>query len=59
MITLARDAARFDRFFGDVRAVGRTDDAYAMPFENGLTIWVLRHPQKPLAEVWDSLRHYD
>jgi len=59
VITLGRDAARFDRFYDDVRAVGRTDSAYAMPYENGLTIWVLRHPRAPLADNWNALRHYD
>ena len=33
--------------------------AYAMPYENGLTIWVLRQPRAPLAEVWGALKHYD
>ena len=59
VITLGREDARFDRFYDDVRAVGHTDSAYAMPFENGLTIWVLRRPRGPLAKVWDSLKHYD
>jgi hypothetical protein len=61
VITLGRDAARFDPFYGDVRAVGRTDSPYAMPYENGLTIWVLRHPRAhtPLADVWGTLKHYD
>ena len=39
VITLGRDAARFGRFYDDVRAVGRTDSLYAMPYENGPTIW--------------------
>ena len=59
VITLGREDARFDRFYDDARAVGRTDTAYAMPFENGLTIWVLRRPRAPLAKVWVSLKHYD
>jgi hypothetical protein len=59
VITLGRDAARFSPFYGDARAVGHTDSAYAMPYENGLTIWVLRRPRAPIAEVWPSLRHYD
>ena len=59
VITLGRDGARFGRFYDDVRAVGRIDNAYAMPYENGLTIWVLRRPRAPLAASLDALKHYD
>jgi hypothetical protein len=30
-----------------------------MPYETGLTIWVLRRPRAPLAEIWGALKHYD
>jgi hypothetical protein len=56
---LGRDAAGFERAYGDVRAVGRIDNAYAMPYETGLTIWILRQPRAPLAEIWSALKHYD
>ena len=59
VITLGRDDARFDDAFGDVRAAGRIESRFAMPYENGLTIWVLRQPRAPVAEVWPRLRHYD
>jgi hypothetical protein len=59
VITLGRDAAGFGRLYEDIRAVGRIDSAYAMPFENGLTIWVLRRPRAPLAGNWGAFKHYD
>ena len=59
VITLAVDSSRFARFYDDVRAVGRVESAYAMPYENGLTIWVLRQPRAPLADIWSAFRHYD
>ena len=59
VITLGGDAAGHGRYYGDVRAVGRTDSAYAMPYENGLTIWVLRQPRAGIAKIWSALRHYD
>ena len=59
VITLGRDAADFERAYGDVRAVGRIDSAYAMPYETGLTIWILRQPRAPLAAIWPELKHYD
>lgn len=59
VITLARDGSRLATLFDDVRAVGQTSSPYAMPYENGLTIWVLRRPRAPLAVMWPSVRHYD
>jgi 4-amino-4-deoxy-L-arabinose transferase-like glycosyltransferase len=59
VITLGRDAAGYSRFYNDARPVGRIDNAYAMPYETGLTIWVLRRPRAPLAEIWSALKHYD
>jgi hypothetical protein len=60
VITLgAANAGRIGGFYDDVRAVGRIDNAYAMPYETGLTIWVLRQPRAPLAEIWSALKHYD
>ncbi len=59
VITLGRDAAGFERDYGDVRAVGRIDSTYAMPYETGLTIWILRQPRAPVAEIWSALKHYD
>jgi hypothetical protein len=59
VITLGRDADGYGRYYGDVRAVGRIDAAYAMPYETGLTIWVLRQPRAPIAEIWGALKHYE
>ena len=59
VITLGRDDARFDDAFGDVHAAGRIESCFAMPYEIGLTIWVLRQPRAPIAEIWPRLRHYD
>ena len=59
VITLGRDNARFDDFYDDVRAVGRIDSRFAMPYEIGLTIWVLRQPRASIAEIWPRLRRFD
>ena len=59
VITLGREDARFDDYYADARAVGRLENRFAMPYEIGLTIWVLRQPRAPIAEVWPRLRHYD
>ena len=59
VITLGREDARFDDFYSDARAVGRIESRFAMPYEIGLTIWVLRQPRASIAEVWPKLRHFD
>jgi hypothetical protein len=41
-----------------VEEVDRTDDPYAMPYENGVAVCVLRGLKKPLEQVWPRLRHF-
>ena len=59
VVTIGVDAGKIGRFYDDVRAVGRFDAAYAMPYETGLTIWVLSQPRAPLAAIWSALKHYE
>ena len=59
VITVAPDAARLGAFYDDVRSAGRIENAYSMPHENGLTIWDLRRPRAPIAEMWSALKHYE
>jgi hypothetical protein len=59
VVVLGRDPDRFRRVYDDIRAVGRVENDYAMPYENGLTIWVLRRPRAPLATFWPLLKHFD
>ncbi len=59
VIAVAPDAGRLGAFYDDVRAAGRIENPYAMPYESGLTIWVLRRPRAPLADIWGALKHYD
>jgi hypothetical protein len=59
VITVAADAGRLSAFYDDVRPAGRIENPYAMPYESGLTIWVLRRPRAPLADIWGALKHYD
>ncbi|THD46030.1 MAG: glycosyltransferase family 39 protein [Bradyrhizobium sp.] len=59
VIALAHDSSRFADAYKDIRAAGRIENAYAMPYESGLTIWVLREPSASLTDMWDKLKHYD
>jgi hypothetical protein len=58
LIALGRGAPDFPDVYDDIRAAGRTDNAYAKPSETGLTIWVLRRPRAPLAAIWPLLRRF-
>jgi hypothetical protein len=59
VITIGAKAGLIASYYDEVRAVGRFDAAYAMPYETGLSIWVLRQPRAPLAEIWNALKHYN
>jgi hypothetical protein len=41
-----------------VEEVDRTDDPYAMPYEDHLAICVLRGVKEPLEHAWPRLRHF-
>jgi 4-amino-4-deoxy-L-arabinose transferase-like glycosyltransferase len=45
--------------YASVEAVGRIEHPYAMPYETGLTLWLCRDRQVPLAADWATFKHYD
>lgn len=45
--------------FRSVELGGMIDDPYAMPYETNQPIWIERGLNKPLAEVWPKLKHYE
>ncbi|HVN04310.1 MAG TPA: glycosyltransferase family 39 protein [Bryobacteraceae bacterium] len=58
VIVVGGGDAGLQRVFGDVRAAGMIHDPNAMPFENGLAIWVCREPKVSLRSLWPKLKHY-
>jgi hypothetical protein len=40
----------------DERGVSRCQDC--MPYENGLSIWVVRGPRQPLQELWPQIKRF-
>jgi hypothetical protein len=38
--------------------VGRTDSAFAMPYENGRPIFICRNSRLSLTQLWDRLKRY-
>ena len=59
VIALGPPAAKFTDYFESVEIAGRIENAYAMPSETGLTVYVLRRPKQPLATLWSGLKHYE
>jgi 4-amino-4-deoxy-L-arabinose transferase-like glycosyltransferase len=59
VITLGNDVTTLTANYGSVSVAGRIDAPYAMPYETGVPVTVLRQPRVPLAALWPKLRHYD
>lgn len=45
--------------FEEVEARGSFTNAWNMPYESGLTIYVCRRPRVPFGETWEKRKHYD
>jgi len=58
VIALARPGQSFPNF-EHAEIAGRIDNSYAMPYETGLAVFVLRGIKGPLAQIWPELRHDD
>ena len=46
-------------YYAQVTAAAVFHDDYCMPYENGMTIWVLRGRRTPLAPEWADFKHYE
>ena len=45
--------------FAEVTEAARVLNAYAMPYENDLPIYVCRKPRASLQAIWPKVKHYD
>jgi hypothetical protein len=59
VIALGPPGTRFAESFESAEVAGRIDNPYAMPYETGLNVYVLRSPKQSLAELWPSLKHFE
>lgn len=57
LIVVGGDPDTYAKLFGSVTVVGRTDDPYAMPYENR-PIYVLRGMKTPLPLYWPRVKFY-
>ncbi|MCA9412444.1 MAG: hypothetical protein KC940_16395 [Candidatus Omnitrophica bacterium] len=58
MIVLGEDAEMLEKHFGDVTERIRFWDKSVQPTLDGLRVFVVRNPQKPLVTLWPELKHY-
>ena len=58
MIVIGGNLKPEQSLFQSVTQVGVTDAPYAMPYETGKPIYVLRGLKEPMAVLWPSLKHY-
>jgi 4-amino-4-deoxy-L-arabinose transferase-like glycosyltransferase len=57
-IHVGGDVERWRRGCGSLEIVGRTDNAFAMPYENNRPIFICRGLRVPITELWDRFRRY-
>jgi hypothetical protein len=58
VIVIGGNLAEMKTQFRSVEQAGFIDTPYAMPYETGKPIYVLRDAKVPLAAMWSGLKHY-
>lgn len=58
LIAVGGDARRYGALFRSVEIAGRTEAPYAMPYETGKPIYVLRGMKMPLQAYWPQVKTY-
>ena len=58
LIAVGEDRDDLLETYEEVTEVGKTDEPYAMPYENELPVYVCRKPRRTLEEVWPLTKHY-
>ena len=58
MIILGGDPSHYAGLFGRLDVAGRIDTPYAMPYETGQPIYVLRDIKTPLGQLWPTVKNY-
>lgn len=52
------DANHLHKYYDSVQQIGTIHSKWAMPFESGKPIWLLRGPQQPIQEVFPDHRDF-
>ena len=57
-IHVGGDPERWRRSCGSLEIVGKTENAFAMPYENNRPIFICRGLRLPITELWDRFKRY-
>ncbi len=52
LVVIGLTKEQLARNFGEVEGAGRIESPHAMPYENGLEVWICRKLRRPILEVW-------
>jgi 4-amino-4-deoxy-L-arabinose transferase-like glycosyltransferase len=58
IIHVGGDPERWRRGCGSLEIVDKTDNPFAMPYENGQPIFICRNSKLSLTKLWDRLKRY-
>ena len=58
LIAIGEDREDLLETYEEVEDAGTTDEPLAMPYENGIHIYVCRKLRRPLEQVWPETKHY-
>jgi hypothetical protein len=59
VIRFGGDRQALLRAYASVESAGVFDNAWAMPYERGQTLWLCRGRRVPLSQDWPSFKHYE
>jgi hypothetical protein len=59
VIIVGGSTQHYADLFRSFQVVGRIETPYAMPYETGKPIYVLRDMKMPLQDYWPSVKHYE
>jgi len=58
LVVIGDRRERLDELFADVRLGGVSRCTDCMPYEDGLSIWVVRGPKQPISSLWPRLKRF-
>ncbi len=59
LIRLGGSAEALKESYAVVIPTGVFHDDFCMPYENNMTVWVLKNRRSPLTADWDEFKHYE
>ena len=58
LLVIGDDRGRLDELFASVEPGATFDCRDCMPYEDGLTVWIVRGPRADIADLWPEIRNF-